>query len=307
MLTELTFGEAPAVELKTGAFRLVAPLSYGPRILHFGSADGPNLLIAFSNEAGAGPGGEFLFRGGHRFWHSPEHPVRTYQPDNDPVKLESLAEGSGFVLEQRLEAATGMRKRVRVELAGPRAVKVGHELTNEGLWAVTCAPWALTMFRGGGRAVIPLLPKGEHPRDLLSDYSLVPWPYTDFSSGAWEFFPGFIGLNTQKVPSAQKVGITGYPGWLAYWIDGEAFVKAAPYDPEAVYPDGGCKAEVFSDGGMIELETLGALGMLEPGASFHHHEYWGILPGLPEPVDEAAVRDHWLPAIDSWRKELVDV
>lgn len=284
--------------------RLIAPLSYGPRIMHFGSAEGRNLLIEFRNEEGIGPGGDFYLRGGHRFWHSPEHPVRTYQPDNDPVELEELADGRGFGLLQGTEAETGMRKQVQIEAAGERAVRVGHELTNEGLWPVTCAPWALTMFRGGGRAVIPLLPKGEFPRDLLPDYSLVPWPYTDFASGGWSFEPSFIGLNTRGVSSPQKLGITGYPGWLGYWLDGEVFIKTASYDVNGMYPDSGSKAEVFSNGEMIELETLGVLGALQPGATFGHHEYWGILSGLPEPVDEKTVRESWAPAVEEWRGEL---
>lgn len=304
MISRTTYHEHAAIELKTDCFRLVAPLAYGPRVMHFASKDGSNLLIELKDEKGLGPNGDFLLRGGHRLWHAPEDTERTYQPDNDPVEMNLLPGKHGFILRQQTEGKTGIKKTVQIEATGPRAVKVGHELKNEGLWPIACAPWGLTMFKGGGRAVIPLLPKGEHPRDLLPNYSLVSWPYTDFSSGGWSFAPSFIGINTKEVRSPQKIGITGYPGWLAYWLNGDAFIKAAPLAPEALYPDSGSKAEIFSNGEMIELETLGPLAPLQPGESCHHHEYWGVLPNLPEPVDEATVRDQWLPAIEEWRGAL---
>lgn len=303
MIRHIEYRGSRAIELSTASLSTVAPLEYGPRVLYFGLRQGSNLFLEFEKEAGQGPDGLYYLRGGHRFWHAPEHPERTYQADNDPVELELQAD-HGFTLRQQAEQATGLAKEVAVAIAGPRAVRVRHTLTNRGLWPVRCAPWALTVLRPGGRAVIPLLPKGEHPRDLLPQYALVPWPYTDFSRDCWRFFPSFIRLDTRRVPGPQKVGITGYPGWIGYWLDGSVFIKTVLQRPAASYPDGGCRAEVFSDPDMIELETLGPLVELPPGQSSSHEEFWGILSGLPEPSEEATVRDEWLPAVDEWMRNL---
>ncbi len=302
MIDRTSYHNEPALELKTGALRLVAPLGYGPRIMRFSSANGPNLLIDLNEDPGSGD--TYLFRGGHRLWHAPEHPERSCQPDNDPVVVEFLPGNSGFVLRQKTEEATGIAKMIQVGAAGPKAVRIDHELTNHGLWPITCAPWALTMFRPGGHVIVPLPPKGEHPRDLLPTFSLVPWPYTDLSASAWKFHRDFIRLDTRAVTAPQKIGITNYPGWLAYWLDGEVFIKSAPATPAAACPDFGCQAEIFSNGTMAELETLAPLTTLQPGDAASHHEYWGVLSNLPEPLDDATVRAKWLPAIEDWQAQL---
>jgi len=43
------------------------------------------------------------------------------------------------------------------------------------------APWALTVMPPGGTCIIPLLPRGTHPEDLLPGNLLTLWLYTDMS------------------------------------------------------------------------------------------------------------------------------
>jgi hypothetical protein len=42
---------------------------------------------------------------------------------------------------------------------------------------------------------------------------------------------------------------------------------------------------------MIELETLGPLTKLQPGASTTHVEHWGVFDGLAKPDTDAAFAD----------------
>lgn len=298
MIQKTSLGDSPAIELKTPCLRLVAPLDFGPRILHFSSADGNNLLLRLQDEEPAGVNGDFYFRGGHRLWHAPEHPVRTYQPDNDPPHLEQRE--NGFLLRQPVERENGIVKQVAVTAVAEDTFLLRHSLANEGREPFPCAPWGLTMFRGGGRAVLPLLPKGEHPRDLLPGYSLVQWPYTDIGLDCWTISRSYIGIDVSKVPAPQKIGVTAWPGWLGYWLEGSAFIKFTMPDRRASYPDFGCQMEVFSDGRMIELETLGGLGDLAPKDTVVHDEYWTILEGLPEPRSESEVAEAWFPAVERW-------
>lgn len=283
--TEFRGGDA--LLLATRAFELVVTTSVGPRVVSFRSKTGRKKNVFFEAPADEKRDHGYLFRGGHRLWHSPEDIVRTYQPDDSPLEVKMMAKG--VALTQPVEARTGIEKGMKLELLGERTVKVTHTLTNRGLWDVECAPWALTILRGGGYGVLPLLPKGSHAAgDLLPTYSLVPWSYTDFSFPVWDLHRDYIGIDVAKAPEAQKLGITNYPGWSAYWIDGTTFVKAARVDAAATYPDRGSAFETFTNGKLIELETLGALGRIAPDATATHIEWWTLFDGLPRPDTDAA-------------------
>ena len=280
-------GGVAALTLSTSALALTVTTGCGPRVTALRSAAGKagNLFLEFPPDAPRAHGYNLL--GGHRLWHSPEDIVRTYQPDDAPPALKELA--NGVALTQPTEEKTGLQKKLVLEIQGTRTVKVSHALTNRGLWSVECAPWALTMLRGGGYGVLPLPPKGNHAAgDLLPTYSLVPWSYTDLSLPVWLPHRDFIGIDVPKAPAAQKLGITNYPGWSAYWLEGTTFVKYAAVLPGVKYPDFGCCFESFTDGTMIEFETLGALTSLAPGKTATHVEYWTVLDGLEKPDTDAA-------------------
>jgi hypothetical protein len=301
MLSKIDYHGWPSVQLGSSKLELIAPLAVGPRIISLRRPEGgKNLLFEFKGQIGGSGEAEFCLRGGHRLWHAPEHAVRTYQPDNVAPAFAELPKGRGFSLVAPVEAKTGIEKAVRVELVADDTVKLTHTLTNRGLWPVETAAWALTMLRRGGMSVIPLLPKGEHPRDLLPTYSMVPWSYTDLGLPAWKFFPGFIRVETTKVPAAQKLGLTAYPGWSAYWIDGDLFVKSAEVKRGASYPDFGCPFETYADTSLTELETLSPLEVLAPGRKIVHTETWGLLSGVPKPASEAVYRAEILPAVHRW-------
>lgn len=276
-----------ALTLATRALELVVTTSVGPRVVSFRSTVGKKQNGFLELPADEKRGHGYLFRGGHRLWHSPEDIVRTYQPDDLPLDVKMLPRG--VALKQPVEERTGMEKGMKIELTGERTVKVTHALTNRGMWDVECAAWALTIFRPGGYAVLPLLPKGSHARgDLLPTYALVPWSYTDFSFPVWDFHREFIGIDVARATEPQKLGITDYPGWSAYWIDGTTFVKFARVVRGATYSDRGSAFETFTNGAMIELETLAPFGKIAPNATATHVEYWTVFDGLARPNTDAA-------------------
>lgn len=290
-----------AVILGTPALELIVTTDVGPRVLSLRSQRGKagNLMLEIPGSAESY--GEFKLRGGHRLWHSPEDRVRTYQPDNSPLAVREVR--NGLVLTQPVEERTGIQKGMKLELRGTRTVKVTHSLTNHALWTVKCAPWALTMLRGGGYGVLPLPPKGSHAGNLLPGHALVPWSYTDLSLPVWDLNRDFIGINVAKAKGAQKLGITRYPGWSAYWLDGITFVKHAARISGSTYPDLDCAFETFTNGRMIELETLGPLTDLAPGRSVAHVEQWTLLddcakPNTPVAFAKLAAR------VQAWLKSL---
>ena len=290
-----------ALRLETRALELVVTTSVGPRVVELRSKKGraENLFLQMPANEKRAYG--YLFRGGHRLWHSPEDLVRTYQPDDEPLAMRTLKQG--VALTQPTEKPTGLQKAMAVELVGERTVRVTHTLTNLGRRAVTCAPWALTMLRAGGYGVLPLLPKGSHAGgDLLPSYALVPWTYTDLALPVWQPHRDFLGIDVPRAKTAQKLGITNYPGWSAYWLDGVTFVKAVRVIDGGKYPDLGCCWETFTNGAMIEFETLGELTSLAPGARVTHVEHWGILDGLRKPDSDAAFSKSLVPAVKKWLK-----
>ncbi|MGE9295135.1 MAG: hypothetical protein ACQKBV_02465, partial [Puniceicoccales bacterium] len=266
---------------------------------------GANLFHSVKAERGGFGETEWHLRGGHRLWHSPEADPRSYDPDNTAIKISELDEGKELHLEAPGPDPSGIVKSIQIVALGEETFKVTHRLRNTLQWAVQLAPWALTVLETGGYATLPLPPKGQHPADLLPTYSLVPWSYTDFSRPEWIFHRDYIGVDTSMAKVPQKLGITSYPGWGAYWQEAGTFVKAAAFDFRKSHPDFGSVYEMFFNDAMIELETLGALTSLPPGANVEHTEYWGVFAGLPKPDTNEIFNEEFRPVIDGWRRNLI--
>ncbi|MBI3694041.1 MAG: hypothetical protein HY238_04265, partial [Acidobacteria bacterium] len=47
-------------------------------------------------------------------------------------------------------------------------------------------------------------------------------------------------------------------------------------DPARTYTDFGCSFETFTNADFLELETLGPLAKIEPGATVEHVERWTL-------------------------------
>lgn len=291
-----------ALRIGTPRLEAVVTTDCGPRVVSLRAprGRGGNLFIEFPEDAPRAHG--LALRGGHRLWHAPEAIPRTYQPDDLPLAVRSLPRG--VALRQPVEPLTGLEKGIALEAVAPDSLRVTHTLKNAGAWAVETAPWALTMLRPGGFGVLPLPPKGDHAAgDLLPGGALVPWTYTDLSLPVWRIRRDSIGIDVCRARAPQKLGITSYPGWSAYWLDGDVFVKHARLVAGATYPDLGCAFEVFTNGALIELETLGPQVRLEPGRSTVHVEHWTILTGLPRPDSDAAF-EQLARRVEAWRRSL---
>ncbi|AWB26660.1 hypothetical protein [Halococcoides cellulosivorans] len=278
-------GWTDCVRVSNGQIELVAPTAVGPRVVHCGPIDGANLLYE-GEHLGATDRDEWTMYGGHRLWHAPESVPRTYEPDNDPLAVER--EHRGMTLTAPTEETTGVRKAIDISMAPDRpVVELTHRLTNDGLWPIEFAPWAVTVCAAGGRAVLPMA--GGDPEDDLPDRSVVYWPYTDASDDRFTRVDDHL-LVDQAPGEDCKVGVTGTDGWGAYVRDGTAFVKSIDPDPTATYPDAGSVFEVYVADDLLELETLGPLATVDPGETVSHTETWSIETGVATPDDAASAR-----------------
>ena len=289
-----------ALRLSTGQAELILPTEIGPRVISCSLEGAPNLFAQLPEHIGGRGEPEFMVRGGHRLWHSPEHPQRTYEPDNDPVEVQLLGD-KGLVLTQKT-GKSGIQKQMTVEVINPTSFRVTHRLTNQTLWPVSLAAWGLSVMRHDAYAVIPFPAKRPHSGDtLLPEMAIVPWVYTDFALPSWQFHSGFLGVDVSKAKGSQKVGFTNFPGWLAHWTEDGTFVKFYKTLPHAVYPDMGCRFEIYTCDWMTELESLSPLVELAPmGGSIEHVEYWGLIKGLQKPDSDKVFAEKFRPVIENW-------
>ncbi len=284
-------------KLTNGRVELIVTTDVGPRIIHFGFPDGENEFLAYEEWLGKTGSDEWRNYGGHRLWHAPEVRGRTNTPDNEPVIVEEYDEFVRFI--QPLETNTGIQKEIDIALdpTGPH-VEIVHRLRNANLWTVELAPWAISVMAPGGVAILPLPPRGPHSENLQPTSALALWAYTDMSDPRWTW--GREHILVRQDPTAttpQKIGATGAEEWLAYARNGHLMVTRFTYLPGILYPDLGTAIEVFTNGKMLEIETLGPLTLLEPGDIAEHTETWSLYQDVPQPQTEADVIEHILPRV----------
>jgi hypothetical protein len=287
--------------ITNGTVRLVVTLEVGPRIMSYGFEGGPNLLYVKADDAGLTGGDAWRFYGGHRFWHAPEQFPRTYYPDNHPVEVETA---QGMITEIRFRAPVedenGVQKTVGIALDETgTGVTVSHTLTNVGRWPVELAPWALTVMAPGGRAILPLPPRAPHPEALLPVNTLAMWAYTDLSDPRWTLGERFFLLQQESGDvRPQKIGASLPEGWLACALNDQLFVKRFPFMP-GPYPDMGSSAALFTDARILELESMGHMQSVAPGASVTLTERWMLFDDVPPPASDDDVIKHVLPRVES--------
>jgi hypothetical protein len=165
---------------------------------------------------------------------------------------------------------------------------------------VELAPWALSAMAPGGVAILPLPPRGPHPDFVLPTSTLTLWPYTDLSDPRWTWGRRHVLLRADPgAATPQKIGALVSDGWAAYALGGALFVKRFTPVPGARYPDLGSVVEMFTNAAMLELETLGPLVRLEPGASVTHVETWSVYPNVAQPATEDDVEAHIRPLVEN--------
>jgi len=272
--------------LENGALKLLVTQSVGPRILSLSYLGGENLLAELPDFVVECPGvGPFHFYGGHRLWHAPEEANRTYLPDDSA--LESVAFENGLHVTQDIELQTGLQKSMEIRLIGelPQVV-ITHTLSNQGLWPVTCAPWAITQLKTGGVAI---LPQSVEETTLLPNRTLTLWPYTNMSDENVTWGTQYIKLEA-KMTGPFKVGFSNPRGWLAYWLNGTVFVKRAKYEAQSAYYDFGSSSECYCNDKFIELETLAPISTINPGDCVTHVETWELYGYADCPHDEKEIQ-----------------
>jgi hypothetical protein len=216
---------------------------------------------------------------------APEDPILSYGLDDSPVEIIPIE--NGLKITKPTEADSGIEKSIQVVLPDdrPRAV-ITHQLKNSSSLPVKFAPWAITQFRTGGTAILPL---NDVDTGFLPNRNLVLWPYTDLTNGNLLLGRRYLLVNA-AMESPFKIGFANPIGWLAYWLEDILFVKSAGYVAQAIYPDHGSSSECYCNSQFLELETLGPLQMIQPGDSIQHVETWQLFHAPTQPVNEPDIQ-----------------
>lgn len=299
------------IRMTNGNVELVATTDVGPRIIRFGFVGKENIFCELPSQAGKTGSDKWMSFGGHRLWHAPEAKPRTYFPDSVPIKYE--ISGDTLRLLPDVEPTNGMQKEIELKLdPNSNHVTIVHKIHNRTLWPIELAPWALTMMRAGGKAILPQEPYAPHPdipdypgqktdqANYLPVRKMVLWSYSDLGDPRWIILSKYIVM--KQDPDAKKpikVGFNNRRKWAAYLRNGDLFVKAAAYKPETVYPDEGCSFEAFTNSDMLELETLGPLTRLDPGATISHTEDWYLFDNVKCDNTDKSIDENVLPNVKS--------
>jgi hypothetical protein len=261
------------VHLELDGYRLSIATRYGPRVAGLRLREGPEMLAALSPDVviDRPDSGTYRFHGGHRLWAAPEIPAVTYAPDDHPCHVST--DGGDLTITAPADRA-GLAKTIVItrERGG---LAVDHTLTYEGSESLEVAPWAITQVPLGGTVLLPL---GAVARQgLQASHSLVLWPYTDLSDSRLTWRERALMI-LAKAGDPIKVGSGPTPGRLGYLFRGHLLIKDIPPAIIGEYPDRGAVAQVYVNGSFGELESVGPLTALVPGASVTHREIWQIQP-----------------------------
>ena len=276
--------------LANNEVELLITLDVGPRIISYRHQSGLNLFKTFDDQLGKSGEPDWQIRGGHRLWIAPET-TSSYFPDNHPVSFSLIGENH-VRLRTPTEAQSGIEKELEIFLDEKTSrVTINHSMTAARPSISDIALWGLTVFKPGGKAVIPMPPKNLHPNDLsitekksgndaalnlLPNRSISLWAYTDLSDPRFKWHKDRLEINQHANTASTKLGFLHQMKTAHYEVDGYRFSKTIDYRQDATYPDGNCNLEIFTDGTMLELESLSPLVALKKDEKIIHTESWSL-------------------------------
>jgi hypothetical protein len=286
-----------SLRISNDCIALVAPLDIGPRILSYGFLDGENQFHVSPLEAGLTGGNQWRLYGGHRLWIAPENPALTPFPDNRSLTFDQLP--NGICLTAPVEETSGFQKSITIEInESDSHIRVTHKLINQSDSSQPASPWAVTVMRPGGVAVLPIGKRGNWPDKLTAHNTLSLWVYTCMADPRWTWGDRYILLRQDaKSINPQKVGMHNKEGWAAYVNNDTLFLKTFDVDSTRHHPDLNSNLETWTNHELLELETLGPLVQVEPFETITHIEHWYLFKDVSIPCNDNDVEKNILPRV----------
>ena len=276
-----TFGKC--LKIENDVCELFVTLELGPRIIRYALKGCENMLKQDVDKVVGKEGPEYekaFYKGaywcnygGHRLWTSPEAFPETYYPDNDPVTYE--IRDNVAVIFGNPQMTNNIKYTFEITLDDNSSnVTLEHTIENIDKKIQKFAPWALTVMDVGGLEIIP---KPTTDTGLLPNCVIALWPYARMNDERLYWGNKYITIKQNtNIERAFKLGLNNEHGWIAYLNKKCLFIKKYNHFNDAVYPDYGVSFETYTDNGILEIETLGALKEVQPNEKVKHIEQWEL-------------------------------
>ncbi len=286
-----------ALENEAGARVVLTPLA-GGRVLEY-SLRGVNAMHLNPTQKGwrHRPGVPSVDPCGGRSdvgpeWTIPPHPDLWLGDWHGEITGEGRAR-----LTSPRDRVTGLTVTRSFTLAPDSAcLRVEQRVVNDSVHRIACCHWSRTLATGGGIVLIPLSRESRFPKHYIQ-YG--PGPVMNFrpNDPQIRIRDGFLEI--LGTPQRPKLGMDSAAGWFSYLTrPGLLFTKRYAVEPERVYGEmAGLTISIwYYKGEMCELEPIGPLERLAPGASFSFTEEWSLepwrFPAPGENVDLAELTAH---------------
>ena len=284
-----------AVELTNGQIRVVVVPQIG-RIMHYGFAGRDNILFEESSLFGVTLNDHKLLQkngqpvwatfGGDRVWPSEEDQFvvinghhRPPDPwlDGFPWQATLLPDGVQITSGVSDYCGAQVIRSIRLK-PGSAQVAIAQRMdkikpaANAELEPLPLTIWSVTKIKLPTLTMLPL-----NPDSVFDDGYLIPY-WDDYDNRGQENFTvcGDIGLFVPDAVRNQKAG-ADVTGWVAGIVGPAMMVESFGYDSDAVYPDGGTSATVFTCPDFAELECMSPLKRLEVGDFIEYTVAWDLL------------------------------
>jgi hypothetical protein len=257
-------------------FRLECLATAGPRIVRLIPAwTGENLFAEVPDVTVHTGTGQFHPYGGHRLWHAPESLSYSYVPDDDGLTIKQYEDG--MLLKGPIDPVTRLRKTISIQMSASHPfIVLKHLIENNGWAPVRLSPWALTMMRPGGTAILPQQSGNVDGEEVLPNRRFALWPYSRWEDPRLKLGDNFIVVRSSSSTQPFKIGYFDPHGWLGYFYDDTLFVKRFGVRRNEDYPDYGSNAEVYTNNRFTEIESIGPLVELQPKREIVHTETWEV-------------------------------
>lgn len=291
------FGYDGCVELSNETTRVVLDPNVGGRVLRYTHA-GIDVLHREPAQDGVlwtpgdmrwAPDGALRHPAGGRFDIGPEYGG----PSRDEIWFgrwqAEIAGPRRARLTSAIVPASGLQLSREFTLGEDSHLRCAQRIDNHGRQPLAVFHWSRTFLPGGGIAIAPLPSGGRFPCGYalggprgVVDFLPSPNPMLRVREGALEV----LGM-----PAKAKINLDVDPGWLAYvGVGGHVFLKTFPVDRSRVYGELAANNASIWYGGkentptwplqrsVAEIEAIGPLELIAPGASAEFAEDWHVLP-----------------------------